>query len=105
MGRPSAFVGKVIEKRLAGICTIEDRKLYELMRALLKTEDIFIEPSACASFAAFLHADEMDGYIRQKSLSDCMGQAVHIAWATGGSMVPPETAAEYLNIGTQSVRL
>ena len=62
VGRPSAFVGKVIEKRLAGICTIEDRKLYELMRALLKTEDIFIEPSACASFAAFLHADEMDGY-------------------------------------------
>ena len=105
VGRPSAFVGKVIEKRLAGICTIEDRKLYELMRALLKTEDIFIEPSACASFAAFLHADEMDGYIRQKNLSDCMGQAVHIAWATGGSMVPPETAAEYLNIGTQSVRL
>ena len=105
VGRPSAFVGKVIEKRLAGICTIEDRKLYELMRALLKTEDIFIEPSACASFAAFLHADEMDGYIRQKNLSDCMGQAVHIAWATGGSMVPPETAAEYLNIGTQSVHL
>ena len=105
VGRPSAFVGKVIEKRLAGICTIEDRKLYELMRALLKTEDIFIEPSAFASFAAFLHADEMDGYIRQKNLSDCMGQAVHIAWATGGSMVPPETAAEYLNIGTQSVHL
>ena len=40
VGRPSAFVGKVIEKRLAGICTIEDRKLYELMRALMKTENI-----------------------------------------------------------------
>ena len=105
VGRPSAFVGKVIEKRLAGICTIEDGKLYELMRALVKTEDIFIEPSACASFAAFLHADEMDSYIREKGLSGCMGQAVHIAWATGGNMVPPEMVAEYLNIRTQSASL
>ena len=105
VGRPSAFVGKVIEKRLAGICTIEDGRLYELMRALVKTEDIFIEPSACASFAAFLHADEMDNYIREKGLSGCMGQAVHIAWATGGNMVPPEMVAEYLNIRTQSASL
>ena len=75
------------------------------MRALVKTEDIFIEPSACASFAAFLHADEMDSYIREKGLSGCMGQAVHIAWATGGNMVPPEMVAEYLNIRTQSASL
>ena len=102
VGRPSAFVGKVIEKRLAGICTIEDRKLYELMRALMKTENIFIEPSACASFAAFFHPDEMEGYIRKKGLCDCMGQAAHIAWATGGSMVPQDMAEEYLNTWKQA---
>ncbi|MCD7992435.1 MAG: D-serine ammonia-lyase [Clostridia bacterium] len=101
VGRPSAFVRKVIEKRLAGICTIGDGKLYDLMRALVKTEDIFIEPSACASFAAFLHTEEMDGYIREKNLRDCMGQAVHIAWATGGNMVPPEMVEEYLSIRKQ----
>lgn len=56
VGRPSAFVGRVVEKRLSGICTIEDKKLYDLMRGLLQTEDIFIEPSACAAFAAFLHS-------------------------------------------------
>lgn len=36
------------------------------MRALMRTENIFIEPSACASFAAFLHPDEMEGYIRKR---------------------------------------
>lgn len=97
VGRPSAFVGRVIENRLSGICTIEDRKLYELMRALLQTEDIFIEPSACASFAAFLHGHEMKEYLRKENLSGCMGQATHIAWATGGNMVPEEMVETYLN--------
>lgn len=98
VGRPSAFVGKVIEKRLSGICTIEDRKLYDLMRGLLKTEDIFIEPSACASFAAFLHSGELEEYVKREGLSGCMDQAVHIAWATGGNMVPPEMVRTYLNM-------
>lgn len=98
VGRPSAFVGKVIEQRLSGVCTIEDKKLYELMRALLKTEDIFIEPSACASFAAFLHREEMKEYVEKEGISPYMGQATHIAWATGGNMVPEEMVKEYLNI-------
>lgn len=97
VGRPSAFVGKVIEKRLSGVCTIEDKKLYELMRVLFNTEDIFIEPSACASFAAFLHAKELQEYVNQEGISECMAQAVHIAWATGGNMVPEEMAETYLN--------
>lgn len=97
VGRPSAFVGKVIEQRLSGICTIEDGRLYDLMRALLNTEDIFIEPSACAAFAAFLHSDKMEEYIVKEGLSDCMDQAVHIAWATGGNMVPEIMVEEYVN--------
>ncbi len=97
VGRPSAFVGKVIEKRLSGVCTIEDKKLYELMRGLLKTEDIFIEPSACASFAAFLHSDKIQEYAEKEGLLPYMGQAVHIAWATGGNMVPQEMVEIYLN--------
>lgn len=97
VGRPSAFVGKVIEKRLSGVCTIEDRKLYQLMRDLLKTEDVFIEPSACASFAAFLHSHELEEYVKKEGLQSCMDRAVHIAWATGGNMVPAEMVEIYLN--------
>lgn len=96
VGRPSAFVGRVIEKRLSGICTIEDKKLYELMRSLYRTEDIFIEPSACASFAAFLQSETLKNYVNQAGLANCMGQAVHIAWATGGNMVPEDMVRTYL---------
>lgn len=96
VGRPSAFVGRVVEKRLSGICTVEDKKLYDLMRSLYRTEDIFIEPSACASFAAFLQSDVLKNYAKKEGLSNCMGQAVHIAWATGGNMVPEEMVKTYL---------
>lgn len=96
VGRPSAFVGRVVEKRLSGICTIEDKKLYDLMRGLFRTEDIFIEPSACAAFAAFLHSDVLKEYAKKEGITDYMGQAVHIAWATGGNMVPKEMVKTYL---------
>lgn len=96
VGRASAFVGRVVEKRLSGICTIEDKKLYELMRSLYRTEDIFIEPSACASFAAFLQPEILKNYVNQAGLTNCMGQAVHIAWATGGNMVPVDMVRTYL---------
>lgn len=96
VGRPSAFVGRVVEKRLSGICTIEDKKLYELMRSLYRTEDIFIEPSACAAFAAFLQSEILENYVNQSGLTNCMGQAVHIAWATGGNMVPEDMVRTYL---------
>lgn len=97
VGRPSAFVGKVVEKRLSGICTIEDKSLYTFMKALHQLEGIFIEPSACASFATFAHTAEMDAYIKKENLMDYMSDAVHIAWATGGNMVPEEMVTEYLN--------
>lgn len=99
VGRPSAFVGKVVEPMLAGIATIEDQKLYKLMRALLTEEEIFIEPSSCAAFAALIRPEDMRRYVQQKGLEGKMGQAVHIAWATGGSMVPQETRDGYLAVG------
>lgn len=99
VGRPSAFVGKVVEPILSGIATIEDKKLYDLMRGLLKEENIFIEPSSCAAFAALIQGEKMRAYIDSKGLSRKMNQATHIAWATGGSMVPEEMKKIYQETG------
>lgn len=96
VGRSSKFVGRLMEEKLSGISTIEDRKLYVLMRGLLETENIFIEPSACASFGTLIRSEELQEYINENGLHNMMGQATHIAWATGGSMVPEETVREYL---------
>lgn len=99
VGRPSAFVGRVVEPMLSGIATIEDRKLYDLMRGLLDKEDIFIEPSSCASFGALIRPEGMKKYIDKTGLSHKMKNATHIAWATGGNMVPEETRKVYLRMG------
>lgn len=99
VGRPSAFVGRVVEPILSGIATIEDRKLYDLMRGLLDREGIFIEPSSCASFGALIRPEDMKRYIEEKNLTGKMKQATHIAWATGGCMVPQKTREEYLTMG------
>ena len=96
VGRPSAFVGRVIEPMLSGIATISDCKLYDLMRGLLSEEEIFIEPSSCAAFAALIRPEDMKTYIEKQGLAAKMGHATHIAWATGGRMVPEETREIYL---------
>ncbi len=100
VGRPSGFVGKVMEPLLSGEFTLNDKWLYEYMRALLSTEEIFLEPSACASFEGpvkLLAYEETKEYIRKSGLEKKMDQAVHIAWATGGKLVPEEIREEYKN--------
>lgn len=98
VGRPSAFVGRVIEPVLSGIATIQDEKLYDLMRGLLYEEEIFIEPSACASFAVLIRPEDVKAYLKAKGLEHVAENVVHVAWATGGSMVPEESREEYLKI-------
>ena len=99
VGRPSAFVGRVVEPVLSGIATIQDKKLYDLMRGLLQEEEIFIEPSSCAAFAALIRPEDMKSYIDSKGLTEKMSQATHIAWATGGRMVPEEMKKIYRETG------
>ncbi|MBR0130272.1 MAG: D-serine ammonia-lyase [Firmicutes bacterium] len=96
VGRPSKFVGKAVENLLSGIVTIEDRKLFELMRALLDSERIFIEPSACAAFQGAIKLKDMTKLMSSLS-SEQLERACHIIWATGGSMVPEDERQRYID--------
>ena len=89
VGRPSGFVGRVMEHLVSGEMTLADHKLYDYMRALWQREEIFIEPSSCAAFQGVLDAaksPEMAAYTARHHLP--MDHATHIAWATGGKLVP-----------------
>lgn len=97
VGRPSAFVGRFIEPLLSGIFTIRDGKLFDYMRELVQSEDIFIEPSACAAFAFAEQPQGLMEYAKQQHITAFLQNATHIAWATGGSMVPSEVVEEYKN--------
>lgn len=98
VGRPSGFVGDVMKPHLSGIFTVQDAKLYEYMRDVLETENIFLEPSACAAFEGpvmLSNYDETKEYIKTHGLGEVMQQATHIAWATGGSLVPEDIRTAY----------
>ncbi len=77
VGRPSGFVGRLMEPLLDGCFTLSDTHLLTLMRGLWDCEGIFVEPSAAAGFI----------------LAECkaLPQLEHgtlVVWATGGSLVP-----------------
>ena len=75
---PLRFVGKNVGRLISGVYTVEDSELYRLLALLADSEGVFLEPSALAGF---------EGPAR---LPVEVEDAVHIAWATGGSMVPSE---------------
>ena len=69
------------------------------MKELLDQEGVFIEPSSCAAFAgpSRIETDEACArYIEEQGLTGQMGQAAHIVWATGGSLVPEDVRETYI---------
>lgn len=99
VGTASGFVGTIMETLLSGIFTVEDKELFNYMRKLYKSEDIQIEPSACAAFEGvvklFEYTDAKE-YLKENNLIDKLENITHIAWATGGNLVPGEVMKSYL---------
>ena len=99
VGRPSKFVGKTMETVLSGCYTVDDSFLFRSLKAMLETENIFMEPSAHAAvFGPIQLVYERADYIDRFHLADKMEQAVHLVWSTGGNMVPHEMRQQYLQI-------
>ncbi len=96
VGRASNLVGTIMESLLDGCYTIDDEKLYPFLSALADSENIFIEPSACASFTGPALVAKADEYLKSKGISSAdMERSTHILWATGGNMVPKEEMEMY----------
>lgn len=98
VARASGLVSRIMENILSGEFTISDYRLYDYLRCLNETENIRIEPSACASFQGpveLMKNEETKKYIEQK-IGNNIENAYHICWATGGSMVPKEDMDNFL---------
>lgn len=98
VARPSGFVGSVMEPLLSGEATVEDGQLYAWMRLLESSEGLFLEPSACAAFCgvtALWQSGPGKAYLERTGLQDRLAQAAHIAWATGGALVPEIEREKY----------
>ena len=94
--RPSELVGRIVAPMLSGVATIEDARLNELMCGLYQTENIFIEPSACACFAGLLRQEGLQRYYTLKNLIPRLDSATQLVWSTGGNLVPTDVRNAYL---------
>ncbi len=99
VARPSRLVGSIMETLLDGCFTINDDRLYAYLAKLADSEELFIEPSACAAFTGPGHVLSAEGYLIKNDLKDKLKNATHILWATGGSMVPEEEMQAYYSMG------
>jgi len=102
VGRASGFVGKILEKLMSGCYSITDENMYRLLTIMADSEDIFLEPSALAGVPGIVNiltSKEGKKYLKDNNLEDKIENINHIAWATGGSMVPKDMMDEYYNKG------
>lgn len=87
VGRPSHFVTKISKHLISGIFTIEDDQLFKLLAQLKDSENVFLEPSATAGLIGPQRILKTD-YAKAHHLN--LKNATHIAWATGGLLVPQQ---------------
>lgn len=90
VGRASGLVGRLIAPMLTGCYTLTDERMYRLLAMLERAEGICLEPSALAGVYGPV--------VQSKDFPD-LKCATHLAWATGGSMVPREEMKVYLQKG------
>ena len=98
VGRASALVADAMQTRLCGCFTVNDSRLYPILAMLEDTEDLFIEPSACAGFEGLKHICGGE--------ADCPApdeNSIHIVWATGGNMVPENERESYYIKGCKAL--
>ena len=78
--------------------TATDDEMLDLVVALRATEGIDVEPSAAAALAGPATIAGQHGYRARLGLTDGrMERATHIAWLTGGGMLPREVFERYLS--------
>ena len=97
--RPSRFVGRAVAPFLSGSYTVTDERLYRLLKDMADTENIRLEPSALAGVPGMglICAGAGQSYAQAHGLD--LANATHIAWATGGRMVPADIWQDYYHKG------
>lgn len=91
VGSPSKLVLSMAQYMLDGEYTIDDNELYKLQALLYKSEGIKIEPSAAASLMG-----------AALGLGD--NNTIHIAWATGGRLLPQELFLKDIEKGLELLK-
>lgn len=93
VGRPSLFVGKVLKHLLDGVFSVTDEHMLADLARMADFESLRLEPSALAGISgpSWLKRDTaVYESLLKRYTPEALSQSIHLAWATGGSMVPEE---------------
>lgn len=93
VGRASGFVGRAVEGLLAGYVTCTDEAMLSQVRSLHGAEGMVVEPSAAAALDALRRVAHEGAGENPMKIPD---GATHLAWLTGGGMLPDHVRAGYL---------
>jgi D-serine dehydratase len=98
VAQASTFVAPIMRPLASGVFTVPDDDLFEDLYLLEQSEGMRIEPSAAAGFRGprwLLDSDAGRQYVGNRGLLDCMHDATHILWTTGGAFVPDEEYRQF----------
>ena len=101
VGRASGLVGPMLHNLVSGCYTVSDETMFILLAKLADSEKLKLEPSALAGMIGIVNTAASESghkYLLNRGITN-KENITHIAWATGGSMVPNEIISEYYNKG------
>jgi D-serine dehydratase len=108
VGRPSLFVGRVLKHLIDGIFSVSDVHMLTDLAQMAGLESLRLEPSALAGISgpSWLKRDST-AYeaITQLYSKDALSRAIHLSWATGGSMVPEDVMDKDIENGRKMLKL
>ena len=99
VGTASQWVCDAIRDQLSGVYTATDNQLYQQLLQLKTLENVEVEPSAAIGCLGPVMLNTAAGkhYLTSHQLTAHMHNSCHIAWLTGGSLVPQQKYQRYLD--------
>jgi len=98
VGTPSTFATPISGQFISGDYTVEDDSLFKMLVALAYHEKIYVEPSATAGLFG------PDLILSSNYMKKCKAapeNITHIAWSTGGYLVPEQEMKHFYEKGKQ----
>jgi D-serine dehydratase len=100
--RASLLAAALMRERLAGVYTVTDDALFAHLARAHAAEGLRLEPSAAAGLAGplrLVRSAAGRAWLAEQGLLSQLPQATHLAWTTGGALLPDAEFAQFLERG------
>ena len=102
VAKASHLAASLVRERLAGVYTVNDAALFMHLARAHDTQGHRIEPSAAAALEGPVRLTQSTagrGWLQQTGLLAQLTRSTHIAWTTGGALLPDAEFHESLSRG------